>query len=358
MTAKRSVWTIYCHTHTESGRRYIGLTSQTMERRWASHVAKSKSAKGGHWHFPNAILKYGPQAFSHEVLRQCSSLEEANTYEAYFIDLFRTRDSSNGFNLARGGAHAPHPIQNPWDRPGFREQHAEQIARFVAAGQSSEARARSKAALNTPESRVKRSAATKAVMARPDVREKRRAFQQDPEYRAKIGDSLKQTLSSPEARARMVAASVTSSTPEVRAERSASIRQALSDPEVRQRVSAASKAALADPVVKAKVVAGIRHTWSQPGYREKMSAIMRGKQHTPEAVERMREAYGNRPGVRVDKAALSELERLCREMPEQARTMIENAMVEGSGVVGAAQILGVHFLTVRKFSKRLGLTES
>lgn len=354
MTAKRSVWTIYCHTHTESGRRYIGLTSQTMERRWASHVAKSKSAKGGHWHFPNAILKYGPQAFSHEVLRQCSSLEEANTYEAYFIDLFRTRDSSNGFNLARGGAHAPHPIQNPWDRPGFREQHAEQIAKFVAAGQSSEARARSKAALNTPESRAKRSAATKVAMARSDVQQKRQAFQQDPEYRAKISDSLKQTLAAPEARAKMSIASAASATPEVRAKRSASIKQALSDPEVRARVSAAAKAALSNPNVQAKMALGRKRAWAEPGYRDKMSAIMCGKKHSPEAIERMRQAYADRPGVRVDKVALEALEKLAVESPDAARARVQTALDASKSLPAAANLLGVHFLTIRKLAKKLG----
>lgn len=159
-------WTIYCHTHIESGRRYIGLTKQTMERRWASHVSKSRSAKGGRWHFPNAIRKYGPKAFSHEILAVCDTLEEANRIEREKIVEFKTRDPEFGFNLAEGGGSQPHPIRrNPWDDPEFRAKHIG-CHKFL---HTAEARANNKVALNTPESKAKRSAASKEVTSRPDV---------------------------------------------------------------------------------------------------------------------------------------------------------------------------------------------
>lgn len=114
-------WTIYCHIHIDSGRRYIGLTSQTMMQRWNQHVSKAKFSKDGRWHFPNAIRKYGSQTFSHEVLEICNTLELANLAEAKWINHFNTRDPQFGFNLAKGGEHKPHPIRkNPWDNPEFR----------------------------------------------------------------------------------------------------------------------------------------------------------------------------------------------------------------------------------------------
>lgn len=353
MATKQQFWTIYCHTHVESGRRYIGLTKKTMLQRWNQHAycAFRKVGKGCA-HFWNAIRLYGKDAFSHEVLRQCASLEEANAYEAYFIDLFRTRDPELGFNLEPGGKHEPHPIRkNPWDDPAFREKN---LPGFVAAGQSPEARARSKAALNTSESRTKRSAAAKAAMARPDVQQKRQAFQQDPAFRSKIGSSLKKTLSTPDARARMSAASAASATPEVRAKRGESIKRALANPEVRARVSAAARAALSDPEVQARMAIGRKRAWAKPGYRDKMSVIMRGKKHSSEAIERMRQAYAGRPGVRVDKAALAELERLAAESPDAARARVQAALDATKSLPAAADLLGVHFLTVRKLAKRLG----
>ena len=162
-------WTIYCHTHVETSRRYVGLTKLSMMKRWNRHVyCAMRSAKGtGTSHFANAIRKYGKDAFSHEVLETCTDLESANAAEQKWISRHDTRNPERGFNLTPGGGHTPHPVKNPWDRPGFREKHADVIQKFIAAGQSPEARARSKASLNTPESRTKRSAAMCASMADP-----------------------------------------------------------------------------------------------------------------------------------------------------------------------------------------------
>lgn len=114
-------FTIYCHTHIESGRRYIGLTSRTMERRWSQHVCQSRRAKGKNAHFANAIRKYGKDAFSHEVLEVHSTLEEANAAEIRLIDEFRTRDPEFGFNLAKGGGYKPDVARrNPWNDPSYR----------------------------------------------------------------------------------------------------------------------------------------------------------------------------------------------------------------------------------------------
>jgi|WetSurMetagenome_2_1015567.scaffolds.fasta_scaffold56958_4 hypothetical protein len=113
---------IYCHIHIESGRRYIGLTKKTMMQRWNQHIYSANSRpEGKRSHFWAAIRKFGPQAFSHEVLEICETLEEANLAEAKWIDHFNSRDPQFGFNLAPGGEHIPHPIRkNPYDDPGFK----------------------------------------------------------------------------------------------------------------------------------------------------------------------------------------------------------------------------------------------
>jgi len=99
-------WTIYCHTHKESGRRYIGLTRYTMMHRWNQHCAQSKSSHG-YGHFRNAIRLYGKDAFAHRVLEKCETLESANEAEEAWINSFSTRFPEFGFNLARGGSHIP-----------------------------------------------------------------------------------------------------------------------------------------------------------------------------------------------------------------------------------------------------------
>lgn len=124
-------WTIYCHTHVDSGRRYIGLTKQTMLRRWNRHVYSALHVVKGRGYFANAIRKYGKDAFAHEVLQACETLDEANSAEVLWIDYFKTQDARFGFNLARGGRCAPRTIKkNPWDDPVYRST---QVARLRSA---------------------------------------------------------------------------------------------------------------------------------------------------------------------------------------------------------------------------------
>ena len=83
-----SVWTIYCHIHTESGRRYIGLTKVSMMRRWNQHVLKSRTCTTkAKIYFCNAIRKYGKDAFSHKVLEVCHHIDDANlNYNVKYFD--------------------------------------------------------------------------------------------------------------------------------------------------------------------------------------------------------------------------------------------------------------------------------
>lgn len=147
-------WTIYCHVHIKSGRRYVGLTKLTMLQRWNRHVYNSMKLDGiGYSHFANAIRKYGKDAFDHEVLETCFSVEEANAAEERWIEHFGTRDPEKGFNLAPGGAHTPHPKRNPWDQPGFR--------RKVSASM--------KKRCQDPAWKIAQSARSREINARPEV---------------------------------------------------------------------------------------------------------------------------------------------------------------------------------------------
>lgn len=173
---KPFVWTIYCHTHTESGRRYVGLTKLTMMKRWNSHVYTANRVKGGKpavtGHFPNAIRKYGKDAFSHEILEVCATLEEANAREEHWINFYDTRNPEKGFNLAKGGEHRPHPIKNnPWGHPGYRERvSASMKARCEDPIYRMEMSQRSNEVLSRSEVRKKLSAATSQQFSSPEAR--------------------------------------------------------------------------------------------------------------------------------------------------------------------------------------------
>jgi group I intron endonuclease len=287
--SKQSQWTVYCHIHRASGRRYVGVTKKTWRARWNQHVyTASKLAKKGWSHFANAIRKYGKDAFDHEVLEVCDSLEEANAAEVRWIKHFDSTNPEKGFNLKKGGDHRPHPVKNPWDRPEYREKwRQDHLQSFIAAGQSSEARAASKAALNTPESRAKRSAAAKASLARPETRKKREALYEDPSFKKKISESLKDSLASDEARARMSEASRCSATPEVRRKRSDAIREAYRDPVVKERHREAVKEAQNRP----ELIERRRTYRASDETRQKISESSTGRRHTPESIEKQRELY-------------------------------------------------------------------
>lgn len=195
-SAKSVKFTIYCHTHIDSGRRYVGLTSQTMEKRWKNHVHAAKYSKGkNQYHFANAIRKYGKDAFTHEVLEVHSSLTEANTREEFWIEHFKTRDPQFGFNISPGGSHIPHPVRNPWDRPEYREKMKAVIPKLTAAGLSPEARAKTVAALKTSEFRQKAAELTRQQFSSPESRLKMsetiKALHQIPEIAEKFASGLR-----------------------------------------------------------------------------------------------------------------------------------------------------------------------
>ena len=54
--------TIYCHIHRASGRRYVGQTRYSMEKRWRQHIYNA--IRGDCRVFAAAILEYGPDAAS------------------------------------------------------------------------------------------------------------------------------------------------------------------------------------------------------------------------------------------------------------------------------------------------------
>lgn len=187
------LYTIYCHTHVESGRRYIGLTKHSMLKRWNRHVYAALQAKKGKRpsHFCNAIRMYGKEAFSHEVLEVCHSLDVANIAEECWIEFYDTQNSQNGFNLMRGGRHTPHPVRSPWDRPGFREKQAMIMkARFQDPGVRAMTAIRSREALSRPEVRKKLSEATTRQFASVESRNimsaKVQNLHKDPEISKKF----------------------------------------------------------------------------------------------------------------------------------------------------------------------------
>ena len=98
-------WYIYLWTCLKTGKQYVG-----------QHCVKEKKEDPNYWsgYCPSAvkrnnrliyraIKKHGKRNFKREVLCWCTSLEEANEKEVYYIEKYDTM-APNGYNTASGGS--------------------------------------------------------------------------------------------------------------------------------------------------------------------------------------------------------------------------------------------------------------
>lgn len=92
------MYTIYCHTNKSNGKKYVGVTSQPIKKRWNNGEGYQHST-----YFYNAIKKYGWDNFEHEILCENLPKETAEKLEKDYIALFKTTDSKYGYNIESGG---------------------------------------------------------------------------------------------------------------------------------------------------------------------------------------------------------------------------------------------------------------
>ena len=87
---------VYVHTNKVNGKKYIGITSQRPEARWRSGYKCNE-------HFSRAIEKYGWEGFSHEVIMDGLTKEQACAAEIALIAKHGTQDPNKGYNIQSGG---------------------------------------------------------------------------------------------------------------------------------------------------------------------------------------------------------------------------------------------------------------
>lgn len=91
-------YTVYCHTNKINGKKYIGITGQNPQKRWANGIGYQK-----HAHFYSSILKYGWHNFNHEILYVGLTKEQAEQWEKRLIEEYKTTDRNFGYNKTLGG---------------------------------------------------------------------------------------------------------------------------------------------------------------------------------------------------------------------------------------------------------------
>lgn len=99
-------YTVYLLTNVINGKQYVGQTCQEWRLRWNQHCSGKPYCRVLH----RAIIKYGKNAFRHEVLATALSKNESDRLERGFIETLNTR-SPYGYNLRDGGAWGRHSIE-------------------------------------------------------------------------------------------------------------------------------------------------------------------------------------------------------------------------------------------------------
>lgn len=117
----------YVYKHTSpNGKVYIGITQQRPSKRWGSGVNYDYNT-----HFINAIKKYGWNNFTHEILFEGLSKQEAIEKEKELIQLYDSSNRKKGYNISPGGA-APGEettakIRETRKRNGISEKESERM---------------------------------------------------------------------------------------------------------------------------------------------------------------------------------------------------------------------------------------
>lgn len=94
---------IYCHLNKINGKRYIGQTKTSVQKRWG-HNGYEYIHKSPNSPFTKAINKYGWDNFEHQILFENLTKEEANQKEIELIAFFKSNNENYGYNLTAGGS--------------------------------------------------------------------------------------------------------------------------------------------------------------------------------------------------------------------------------------------------------------
>lgn len=92
---------IYCIENLVNNKKYIGQ-STNIEERWYRHRLALNGGTHYNQHLQGAWDIYGENSFNFYVLQECS-VDQLDSLEVYYIDLFDSDNNENGYNLESGG---------------------------------------------------------------------------------------------------------------------------------------------------------------------------------------------------------------------------------------------------------------
>ncbi len=235
------VFSVYMATCIPSGKCYIGITSQTVIRRWKRHCLDAR--KGNGFYFHSAIEKYGADQFRIELIATARSLRDAAELERASIAKHNSF-GAGGYNLTKGGEGATGRKKTAKQRA-----RSSQVAKDLWRNERPRMIEALKIGWSHENARNRLREALAKASARPDVKRRRceamsRRFSK-PENLEKLKASSKERANRPEAVARQ----------------SDRMRQHWKDPLAVAKQVSSMKKAWADPSKKAKWRAALRDAW-------------------------------------------------------------------------------------------------
>ena len=99
-------FTVYAHINKTNGKRYIGITGASVQRRWRPDGSGYKKNP----FFWNAIQKYGWDEFDHVIIAEGIAKEEACQMERDLIARYQSNDLVHGYNISDGGEYNRMPL--------------------------------------------------------------------------------------------------------------------------------------------------------------------------------------------------------------------------------------------------------
>ena len=91
---------IYLIINKQNGHKYVGQTTQTINKRWAQHISEARRMSDKPLH--RAIRKYGTHMFMIRELCECS-VDELDEKEKHYIDIYNTFNDPQHYNAKDGG---------------------------------------------------------------------------------------------------------------------------------------------------------------------------------------------------------------------------------------------------------------
>ncbi len=98
---------IYCFTNKINGKKYVGLTTQSLEARTKKHLSQVNDNS----YFHRGIKKHGIDNFQSVILEDNIPDEQLKEREVYWIKKQKSYIDNGGYNLTRGGDLPPKGTQ-------------------------------------------------------------------------------------------------------------------------------------------------------------------------------------------------------------------------------------------------------